>query len=121
DAARRAARARAQVPPSPGDEDGGLLSRLPAIDEGRGARWRRLLNHSIDALGERLPEQSKVESLWLELERGDQHLHLGPSTLDVRRTDQALELELIPQGETKGTPLAVQARLPRSEGPLQFK
>ena len=114
DAARRAAEARADAAPTPAEEAGGLTARLPAVDPDRGARWQRLLGRLVGDLTERLPEQARVNALWLELERGEQRLHLGPSTLTVERGAEALAVALTPQGETKGTPLAVSATVPRS-------
>lgn len=122
DAARRTATTRATGPAQTAAVDeGGLARRLPAVDPDRGARWKRLLDHWISLVSERLPEQSKVGALWLEVERGDQRLHLGPSTFAVERRPEALELALSPQGETRGTPLAVQASLPRGAGPVRLK
>src|SRR5690606_42023660 len=89
-------------------------ARLPAVDPDRGARWQRLLGRLVGDLIERLPEQARVNSLWLELERGEQRLHLGPSTLTLDRGAEALAVALTPQGETKGTPLSLRATDPRS-------
>jgi len=114
DAARRAAEARADTAPTTAEEAGGLTARLPAVDPDRGARWQRLLGRLVGDLIERLPEQARVNSLWLELERGEQRLHLGPSTLTLDRGAEALAVALTPQGETKGTPLSVRATVPRS-------
>lgn len=121
DAARRAAQTRADAAPTPPeDEAGGLTARLPAVDPDRGPRWQRLLRQWIGELSERLPDQSRVGALWLELERGEQKLHLGPSTLAAQRGADALTVALTPQGDAKGTPLAVQATLPRRAGPLRL-
>lgn len=123
DAARRAAQTASSAGASPSDEDSdkGLARRLPGLDPDRGRRWQGLVGSLIDGLSERLPAQSKVAALWLELERGDQRLHLGPSTLEVKRGKENLALSLTPQGATKGTPLAVQAELPRGPGALRLK
>lgn len=122
DAARRTATTRAAgATQAAVPEGGGLAGRLPPVDADRGGRLQRLLGHWVGALAHRLPEQSKVGALWLELERGEQQLHLGPSTLSLSRGAESLELALTPQGETRGTPLAVQASLPRTSGPLRLK
>jgi hypothetical protein len=123
DAAQRTATTRATGPAQAAPvEEGGLARRLPPVDPDRGPRWKRLLGHWISLVGARLPEQSKVGALWLEVERGDQRLHLGPSTFSVERRPEALALALTPQGETRGTPLAVEATLPLgADGPVHLK
>jgi hypothetical protein len=101
--------------------EGGLLGRLPPVDEGRGVRLRALLGSVIDELGARVPERTLVKALWLEVERGQQKLHLGPSTLELLRSPADLKVVLSPHGEAKGTPLSVRAELPRQAGPLHLR
>lgn len=101
--------------------EGGLLGRLPAIDESRGFRVRQLLTQVSDEASRRLPAHTRVKALWLEVVRGKQQLHLGPSSLELVRADDALRLSLVPHGEAKGTPLSVRAELPRKGGPVHLR
>ncbi len=118
DSARDAAREKARELAA---SEGGLLGRLPTIDEGRGQRLRALASQAIDELGVRLPERTHVKALWLELERGKQQLHLGPNSLEVTRGPDSVKLALVPHGEAKGTPLSVRAELPRKVGPIHLR
>jgi hypothetical protein len=91
------------------------------VDAERGARLRRFVNRGVETLTSRLPMKTRVKALWLEIERGAEQLHLGPSTLDVLQNKEALSLALTPHGEAKGTPLSLRAELPRKDGPVHLR
>ncbi len=93
-----------------------LADRLPPLEPGRGQELAVRLAALADRLSARLPEHSSVESLWLEVTRGKEVLHFGPSRFEAKRSNAGLDLSLIPGGETKGTSLALTAHLPRGKG-----
>lgn len=64
----------------------------------------------------RLPPLVSVERLWLGVESGKEHLAVGPSRLELARTDAALDWSLVPLERTRGTPLELSGRFPTHEG-----
>jgi len=119
----RRLQAEAPVPASAAAAPGAPTKAAPSA--GLAERWVTYPERAIElraALAlvrrvarERLPPVVTVERLWLGLERGRERLAVGPSRLQLRRSESALEWSLLPLERARGTPLELAGRLPIAE------
>jgi hypothetical protein len=71
---------------------------------------------------EKLPPHVSVERLWLGVESGNQQMAVGPSRLELARTDLALDWSLVPLERARGTPLELSGQVPSHQGaPLTIR
>lgn len=102
--------------------DGTTLPGLP-IDAGRSARVRGTLRRLREVVMETLPKGAAlaVERVELELQRGGERLHIGPSRLDLARRADSVELELVPNARAQRTPLSLSLSFPLTQRPVTAK
>ena len=106
--------------PTPGQKR--LADRLAPLAAESWPRRREQLTRLRQLLGARLGDRARLDvaKVQLEVAHGPSVLNVGPAPFEIRREGSVVSASFLPPAEKGGKRMAMNARLPLEEGPVEL-